>query len=90
MLRDCSKRHGATYYKTRIEKARNRALCMGFKPADGWVLVLADVGSESKGTVSLRETSMEDSKAIDMMLNGTAWRMSVTNSERTVHLYIDP
>lgn len=78
------------YYRNRLEKARNRAMSMGFNPQPHHVLMLHDTGSETKGTVSFRETLVHDETAIEKMVAGKAIRISVTNGERTVQLYIDP
>lgn len=89
-VKRASGRHTATYYKTRIEKARNQALCMGFRPTETGVLVLHDVGTSTKGSVSIREQMFLDHHAIDMMVDGTALRLAVTNSERSVQIFVDP
>lgn len=82
------KRHTAPYYARRIEQRRSMAFGMGFKPNETNVLVLRNVSEN--GGVMIREDLMTDEKAIAMLVDGTALRVSVTNNERNVHLYIDP
>lgn len=89
------KLHTPNFYKTRIAKAKDRLVQIGFsKPNDAFVvLALCEtnrIGCQPEaGTNIWRDIPVSEEQAVEMMVNGTAIRLSVTNSARQCNIFID-
>ena len=77
-----------TYYQNRIDKARNMAIGMGFKPNETNVLCLLNEGTTSDPR--WREMWRLDSDACELLVRGECLRAAASDMSRTIAIYVDP
>ena len=83
------KRHTAKYYETRVTNAIAKAQSMGFNPLQNCVLCFMNISDDPKKPM-YRNSMLSVETAVGHMVSGAALRLSVTNSERIVEIFVDP